>query len=291
MSPDLPWELISAIIGKVVDRSTLLSLCSTTKAVYEEASRCLYCDLSDNLDGNAKRHIKRIQTIVSNPHLASLVRSYTIESVASSWRYELGGSDLEREVESDAPSTVKERKLDPRSFLWDILPQALNLMANLEHLCFRELSGQPSADWLLPNVNFQLKKMDWGSHGEGEEMATFLATQRRIEYLYLEEGPACPLDLGACLTLRSLRGNLSTFERFLPGRPEITELDWVPSMGDPMLEVLLPELHRITHFSIGGYFMRHKLMPLGGYFRDLVAMNIHHIYEASVLKRRLIVRY
>ena len=57
MGPDIPLELILTIVQKVVDKNTFVALCLTTQAVYKEASRCLYCDLTDNLDVNADQHL------------------------------------------------------------------------------------------------------------------------------------------------------------------------------------------------------------------------------------------
>jgi len=280
MFPILPWELVSAIIQHVIERSTLITLCLTTKAAYSEASKRIYRDLSDNLDRNPAHHLHRIKALIAYPRLASLVRSFSIKSVASSWRYTPPNNGLETE---DEALVKKGRKVDLKGEIWGILPQALNLMSNLEHLSFREFSGQPSAHWLLPNVTFQLKTLRWGSHGEGEPMAAFLETQQRLETLHLEEGLSCPMDPGSCLTLKSVQGNLSTFQRFLPGRPGIKHLRWVPSMeeydGDPLINILVEELGRITHFSIGGYFMRRLLSVFGGHFRDLIALEIYYIYE------------
>ena len=276
MTPILPWELISAIIQHVADRRTHLSLSLTTRAAYSEASKRIYEDLSDNLNRDPAQHLRRVEALIAYPHLASHVRSFTIQSVASCWR----------NTPPDEASVKKGPRVDLKGDIWDILPQALNLMFNLEHLSFREYSGQASAHWLLPSVTFQLKTMHWGSHGEGEEMAAFLATQTRLETLGLDEGLSCSMDPRSCLTLISVRGNLSTFERFLPGRPRITHIEWIPSLmeydGDPLIDVLIGELDRITHFSVGGYFMRRLLSTLGGHFQSLVALEIYHIYEASV---------
>jgi len=136
MVPALPWELVSTIIQEVIDRNTLLSLCLASKATFAEASRWLYDDISDNLNMNADRHCRLVETLVKAPHLASLVHSYTIDSVASICPTDSGGH---LDCDDDAGNSMG--KVDTPSLLWSILPEALSLMSNLEYLFFREMFG------------------------------------------------------------------------------------------------------------------------------------------------------
>ena len=275
----LPWELVSTIIEEVVDRSSLLSLCLTSKGAYRETSRWLYGDISDNLDKDPDRHYRLLKTLIKASHLASLVRSYTINSVA--WIFDAKEDHLDLDDSVGDP----KRGLDMASVIWSILPRALSHMFNLEYLSFRGVSPDPAAYWLLRRVAFQLKEMCWEACQEGEEMAAFLSTQRRLETLYLSDGLSHPVDSKACLTLRLLSGDSTTFGRILPGRPAITHLHWLSTMGEyhdhPLLPTLLQELHRITHFSIEGFSARLRLPKFGGHFRDLVAMKLNYIYEVS----------
>ena len=278
MHPILPPELVSAIIEQVVDRTTLISLCSTSKAIGIEASRWLYNNITDILGRDADRHYRLLKTLVAKPHLASFVHSYTMDSVAL----------VCKAVEDDVSFNDLDSKkpLDTASVLWVILPHALGLMYNLEYLSFRAFAAEPAAYWALRKASFQLKEMHWEARQEGEAMAAFLSTQHRLEILYLSDGLSHPVDPKACLALRLLGGDSTTFGRILPGRPLVTNLDWLSSGGEyvkhPLLPALLPELHRITHFSIEGFSARLRLPTFGGHFRDLVAMKLNYIYEVSL---------
>jgi len=87
--------------------------------------------------------------------------------------------------------------------------------------------------------------MHWEAFQEGEEMAAFLSTQKRLETLYLSDGLSHPVDSRACSTLRFLIGDSTTIE----------------SCATPRLQ----------------------LPAFGGHFRALIAMKINHIYEVSVV--------
>ena len=273
MSPSLPWELIFAIILQAAaDTSTILSLCLTSKSTKEEAQIHLYRDVFYSQDTSIRGQIAFLETMISEPSLALLVRHFTSSSSASSphmptWK-------LWKE---------KKKPEEPRHKVWRILPHALRNMQNLEKLEFREVSGQPSAYWILPGVEFQLRALYWECHGEGVEMANFLATQRCLETISLEQGPSCPLDPSACLTVRSLYGNPTSFVRFLPGRPNITQLDWVPSMDEDIPMSMAGLCSNITHLSIGGYFGRASLTEFAPVLPSLQAMHLQGLYSVSFI--------
>ena len=140
------------------------------------------------------------------------------------------------------------------------------------------------AHWLLRGATFQLKELRWEAREEGEEMAAFLSTQRRLETLYLSDGLSHPVDPRGCFTLRLLSGDSATVGRILLGRPGITHLHWLSSTweyNDAPASLPL-ELHRITHFSIQGFNARLRLPAFGSNYRDLVAMKLYYIYTVRV---------
>jgi len=149
----------------------------------QESQGHLYRRVAYSGDGENKSQLAFLETLISNPPLALLVLSFSSDSSAS----------IPRRDEPEETTETPERQK-----LWRRLPHALRLMVNLEKLRFREKSGQPSAFWILSGVRFQLKVLEWGSHREGVEMASFLATQHHLESITLEEGPSCPLDPSAC---------------------------------------------------------------------------------------------
>lgn len=282
MHPQLPRELVSTIISQVTDNSTLLSLCLAAKATYREGSAQLYHSIDETglQYGALRRQIKLLETLASNPYLSSLVHSYSIWSIAPRVAPE---HIPDFQARAGRPTEWEH----PEERFWHLLPLALNLMVNLKQLRFRERTGQPSADWLFANVTFQLKRLEWGSQREGAGMANFLVRQHHLEHLCILDGLLCPLAPSACVSVRSLKGDLTTLKRFLPGRPAITHLEWVLGhtenpAGLVRSPTLLPELGRITHLIIGGNSMRQNLAQyLVGCFHSLVALHLLSLKKVS----------
>jgi len=235
-SPIIPLEILFEAVSHVSSVRTLLSLCLTSKAVSNEASRHLYFDLSDHRFTSLKRHLKVLEAITANPTLASFIGAYAIK-----FRHEGQDSEVER--------------------FWAMLPQGLYLMTNLEYLLVTTRILTPSSYSMFDSVRFQLKRFCWWNGAYGVEMdekvAAFLATQHRIRWLCMNDDLSCIFPPSACRSVKTLEGSLATFTQVLPGRPSITQLMHVaPSDAEKEHNTLwdhdatFPEFERITHLTI-----------------------------------------
>ena len=263
----VPLEILFEAVSHVSNVQTLLSLCLTSKTISNEASKHLYFDLSDGRLSSLSKHLKVLETIISNPTLASFIGGYAIR-----FRHEGQDSELER--------------------FWAILPQGLYLMTNLECLLVTARILKPASYSMFDSVRFQLKWFNWQNGAYGAEMeekvAAFLATQHRLRWLCMNDDLSCPLPSSACQSITTLEGSLGTFKQILPGRPGITRLIYVaPSDSDRKYnghlsnhEDIFPEFERITHLSVAwsdGIFQSWYRRVPPGFFSSVTIMQIRKL--------------
>jgi len=275
----LPLEIAFSIIHHVSDRDTLLTLCLTSKALSRDALKYLYGDIADCRD-NATLHLLLIGTLLSNPSLALLVRSYGI--IVTSHIVHVPGESREDSLEEVARSSSAQKY----AYIWALLPRALSLMSNLKRLSFLNIGIKPCAHHFLQgNLPFRLKNLEWGSGGEGEEMMEFLSAQDELEVLSVTLAPGdFQLPPSACQRLVEVSGNFRTAIHFLRGRQTITRVRWdafwkyaIDNVG-----LLNAEWGRVTHFSMVGPVYRTKLSSFAnGLFDSLVSLELNHIHNVG----------
>jgi len=142
MEPRLPPELIEKFINHVVDYPSLLSLCLTSWSFHEEASKHIYRHIDDLGSTDALPHLRLLETLISNPKLASLVHAYTSDRIALSM-------DPDAVFASHALTSAQPdqdvKRLRQRWRIWNILPRALLVMDNLKLFRFRSVDDRRSA--------------------------------------------------------------------------------------------------------------------------------------------------
>jgi len=280
MARHVPLDIALSVISHVTDKDTLSTLSLTNKTLSKEAVKYLYRDIDER--DNETLHLLFIGTLLSNPSLALLVRSYAIITVSTT-DYEPGGSE-----EEDLEAVAKSCSSQKYEYIWALLPKALSLMSNLKVLSFNDRRQESCAPHLLrDSYAFRLKELEWDCGEEGDEISKFLTVQTELEVLSVTLAPEFDLQIqtSVCKRLVQLSGNMTTLLQFLPGRRTITRVQWSPYFDDVKdgLALLGSEWERVTHFSITrGSIFRQKLSPiLNGLFSSLVALAMDDLYHVS----------
>lgn len=302
----LPLEILLHIISQVDEKETLSALCLTSKSLSSEALRHLYGHIDGRDDG--RLHLLLIGTLICEPSLALLVRSYSITTtsdVGYSNVPELSGLQKEEDEETELEledwddswdAVANSFSSQKYEYIWKLLPEALALMSNLEHLSFTDLAHDPCAThflrrWKRYGYTFKLKTLEWRCAPERlEDVIDFLKGQEELEVLWiqlstLEEPQSGPLSTAIdgpsthhCQRLVHLSGNLKTLLHFLPNRPSITHVQWIAFFDniEEGVTSLNAEWRRITHLSFGSFNDHQRLLrpAAKGLFDSLLALEI-----------------
>ncbi|PPQ95703.1 hypothetical protein CVT26_008386 [Gymnopilus dilepis] len=258
-------ELFEQIVSHVTEQQSLLALCLSSRTLHYVAQRKLYSAVTTLRKKD--QHALFLATIIQNPRLARQVQDYHCYSVFS-----LGDFSGPPPLES-------------------LVHQGFVAMKNLKALTFRESSGQPCAEILDRDngATFQLTKLDWGSHSEGEYIRKVLVQQAStLRELSLNCTDTITFPQEACPHLDYLAGNYYTLKALLSGRC-VTRLVWDPDLFDPihrddfraMLGNVKMEVNRIHTMTLVGYFGRPRLDDLSGFFTGLEILELVGLHDAE----------
>lgn len=197
----LPAELYRLIVDEVdhEDRTTLVSLSSTSRPLKLEADRVLYRNFV-NVQ-NAKTLVLFCKTVIACPHLASLVQYYKLHCY-----------------------TILDVKSGHE--FWQLLPLALQAFTKLKRVHIEMIRLSTPFTYVLHDVKFQLTHLHWGCRLEAE-FIPFLSQQHALRSLHVMFYEATPhIPSSALRNLHTLSGDRAAITTLLPGR-NIEVLEWI----------------------------------------------------------------
>jgi hypothetical protein len=195
----IPFEFHSRILEQIHDKATLLLMLLSSKNIYSEVKRKLYCIIKCN---DTTTHTLVLKAILDPKRTrpSRLVHRYYLYKASV----------------YDAGFTI---------FLERVLPT----LTNLKHLSFWGASGLPSAE-VLPTefpCSFQLHTFLWLREIQEPYTTKFLHTQHSPVVLSIfSERMEFPISSTALPNLRNLGGSIEVILEILPGRDKIARLHW-----------------------------------------------------------------
>jgi len=179
---------MTIIVSQVDDRETLLSLCLTNHFVGHEARRKLYQEL-DSHPHQPEFHVKRLESLVSNPTLPPLVRKFSLLQMTRPAR---DTEERLRELIEEEEKDYTKRRILVERLLSILLAKALPRMVNLKELAYASRRpGHETGELLLDHSvgggrvpAFQLRMLCWNNSWD-RSLIEFVKRQKGLRVLAL----------------------------------------------------------------------------------------------------------
>ena len=192
----VPVEILQCILQQIDDYQTLSLLALVCRVFYLEANMILYRSPKTI---NPPRHIQFLGSLVSNPRLACLVRSYKLPLIAGKQRITCLG----------------------------LLRITLPMMINLKELFIMATTNEMQV-FSMPRLTFQIESLAWIQldSGQNDQFVRWAQSQKSVKHLRWIHRGAVEISRSAFPGLVSLEGNLHVVEALMPDR-DIQRLHWI----------------------------------------------------------------
>lgn len=250
----IPLEIYSLIIGHIDDKTDLLSMLVSSKAIVADVERKLYSSVQFGQEDN-QRHILFLKSVLdpNRGHLSGFVYHYCY-------------------IISSKP---------PRPTVLSLLKRALITFTNLQQIRFGITEEDIFASFLaLENPPFQLEFFQWVgppiARVRPDGVLRFLTSQHALKTLYIHNGglnsPQIP-PLQNLQTLENIVGSVPNILSLLPHTAiSIKRIHWTPYFIDNIDHFPpLPDL-RILSFTTD--FGRPPLSVIAERFGTLKALGL-----------------
>ncbi|KDR74612.1 hypothetical protein GALMADRAFT_140977 [Galerina marginata CBS 339.88] len=205
--PELPPEIIQIILDnfKLTNKLDMRDLCAvslTCRNLYNLVTPLIYSEVTlSNYDSVDHKFFSFVETMLNNPHLASLLKSY------SGTLY----------PDSSAESSLRFEPL--KGWLQNIV-NVKTMHLNVAH----DLAEIP-----FPKCPFRLESLDVALfQGNELDIEPFLEDQpdlSSLHFYHFQTTAMRPLSLIACPNLKALTGNSFAAKYILPGR-KVVRFEW-----------------------------------------------------------------
>lgn len=239
----IPLELYPSIIGHIYNRTDLLSMLLSSKAIVADVERKLYNTIRFGRQSD-ERHILFLESILDpkRPHLSGLLYHYSYVT-GPDWR---------------------------NTALLSLLNRALPTFTNIKQLRF----GIPDEDIFtsflaLENPPFQLEFFSWIGlpiarvRPDGIGVLRFLASQHALKTLYIHNSGTNLPQISPLRNLKNLKNIIGSVPAILPLLPrsaQIERIHWIPYPNDDLDH--LPLLTGLRVLSIISTRTRVLRLPL-----------------------------
>ncbi len=249
----VPVELLQCILQQIDDCQTLSLLALVCRVFYLEANMILY-----RSPRNIKplRHIQFLSSLVGNPRLACLVRSYKLPFIAGKQRI---------------------------TYL-ELLRITLPLMVNLKELSI--MAANEIEVLSVARLTIQIENVSWIQldSGQNDQFVRWAQSQKSTKHLRWIHKKAVEVPRSAFPSLVSLEGNLHVVEALMPDR-DIRRLHWIAdSLSGEFLvtKALAVKMANLKSLTFEIRFNAVDYNTIAGYFHSLTFLELIRSFRKSV---------